>query len=271
MARTGALITSLTNESVKLARSLTDRKARRASDLFLAEGRDMLMRAERGGFVPQHVFMQDTAAGEAWSGSIARWALSQEARVSSVTEGVMAKLSSMNNPSPVAAILRQRHALLPATVDIRPQDTWLALEDIRDPGNLGSILRTADAAGAKGVILVGDCADPFSPEAVRASAGSIFAVPVVSRAMDRFIGWSSGWPGSILGSSASGTIDFRQATYRHPVLLLIGSESHGLSAGLTGICHQLARVPMSGTAESLNVAIAAALFLYEVRRTYLPA
>ncbi len=263
------IITSLANESIKLARSLSDRKVRRETGLFLAVGRDMLERARAGGYKPHSLFVDVRATGETWANSLQAWEQGTKARVSHVTETVMAKLSGMSNPPAVAALLKQRHAMLPMATGFSEQDTWLVLEDIRDPGNLGTILRTADAAGAKGVILVGDCADVFSPEAVRASTGSIFAMPVVTTTTDDFAKWATNWPGLILGSAASGAVDYRDAAERHPVLLLIGSESHGLSARLTAVCQTLARIPMSGTAESLNAATATALLLYEVRRRYL--
>lgn len=264
------IITSLANESIKLARSLSDRKVRRETGLFLAVGRDMLERARTGGYKLHSLFVDVRAAGEPWAHSLQAWEHGGKARVSHVTEAVMAKLSGMSNPPPVAAMLKQRQAALPTSTGVSEPDTWLVLEEVRDPGNLGTIIRTADAAGAKGVILVGDCADAFSPEAVRASTGSLFAVPVVSVTTGQFVEWAAGWPGLILGSAASGAVDYRGAADRHPVLLLIGSESNGLSARLTGLCHRLARIPMAGTAESLNAATATALLLYEVRRRYLP-
>ena len=95
--------------------------------------------------------------------------------------------------------------------------------------------------------------------------------PIATASADQFIEWAKNWPGLILGSAASGAADFRTAADRHPVLLLIGRESNGLSARLIGLCHRLARIPMAGTTESLNAATATALLLYEVRRTFLGA
>ncbi len=174
-ARDSEIITSLANESIKLARSMSDKKARRETGLFLAEGREMLERARAGGYKPHSLYVDVRAASEPWAHNLQTWEQGAKLRVSHVTEAVMAKLSGMSNPPPVAALLKQRHAKLPAVAGLSEPDTWLVLEDIRDPGNLGTIIRTADAAGAKGVVLVGDCADAFSPEAVRASTGSVFA------------------------------------------------------------------------------------------------
>lgn len=267
--RDGEVIQSLANDSVKRARALSERKARRDTGLFLAEGRDMLERARAGGFAPEHLFVVETAVGAAWAMALADWATTAGARVSTVTQTVMARLSAMANPSSVAAVLRQRHAKLPGRDRLAPADTWIVLEELRDPGNLGSIVRTTDAAGAKGIILAGDSADPFSPEAVRASTGSIFAVPVVETSLDTLADWITGWPGLILGSAASGAVDYREAADPRPVLLLIGSEANGLSARLTGHCHRLVRIPMTGTAESLNAAIATAVLLFEIQRPFL--
>lgn len=267
--RGGEVIRSFGNETVKLARSLADRKARRAHGLFFAEGLEMIERAKSGGYRPKQLFIAEDAAFDGRVAPLRAWVEAMEARVAYVAPAVMAKLSAMGNPPAVAAMLETRSGSLPNAAEMKPPDTWIALEELRDPGNLGTIIRTTDAAGAKGLILVGDCADPFAPEAVRASTGSLFAVPVVSVTTEAFTTWAAGWPGLILGSAATGAVDYHAAPDRHPVLLLIGSEANGLSARLTGLCHKLARIPMAGTAESLNAAIATALLLFEVRRKFL--
>ncbi|MFO1172001.1 MAG: RNA methyltransferase [Hyphomicrobiaceae bacterium] len=269
MATDGEIITSFGNATIKLARSLADRKARREHGVFFAEGLEMLERAKAGGYRIRQLFIAENAAFEARVAPLRAWAEASEARVAHVAPPVMAKLSAMSNPPPVAALLEPKPAALPNVTQVTSEDTWVVLEELRDPGNLGTIIRTADAAGARGVILVGDCADPYAPEAVRASTGSVFAVPVATASVEAFAQWAAEWPGLILGSAATGAADYHGAAGRHPVLLLIGSEANGLSARLTGLCHRLARIPMAGTAESLNAAIATALLLYAVRRPFL--
>lgn len=268
-SRDGEIITSFGNATIKLARSLADRKARREHGLFFAEGVEMLERAQAGGYHVRQLFIAENAAFDPRVAPLRAWAENSRARVAHVAPAVMAKLSAMNNPPPAAALLEPKPAALPNPATPTPPDTWVVLEELRDPGNLGAIIRTADAAGAKGIILVGDCADPYAPEAVRASTGSVFAMPVATANVDDFTAWAADWPGLILGSAATGAIDYHDAADRHPVLLLIGSEANGLSARLTGLCHALARIPMAGTAESLNAAIATALLVYEVRRPFL--
>jgi TrmH family RNA methyltransferase len=143
---------------------------------------------------------------------------------------------------------------------------WVALEAIRDPGNLGTIIRTADAVGASGVALVGTCCDPYSHEAVRASMGSIFNVPLVRVSQESFLVSAAGWKGDVVGTHLSGREDFRAARYRPPTLLAMGSEGPGLSPALAAACSRLVKIPMAGRLDSLNLAVATALMLYEIRK-----
>ena len=149
----------------------------------------------------------------------------------------------------------------------RPSKTglWLALEEIRDPGNLGTIIRTADAAGADGVILVGDCCDPYAPECVRATTGSIFAMPLVKMPTVQFVEFLSGWAGESVGTSMTAKASYRRE-YTRPTLLVMGSESRGLTAPVAAACKTLVSIPMRQGVESLNVATAAALMLFEAVR-----
>ena len=148
----------------------------------------------------------------------------------------------------------------------KPEEIWIALERIKDPGNLGTIVRTADAVGAAGVILVGPSVDPFSLEAVRATMGSIFHVPLFRADEDAFLSFRAGWPGTVVGTHLWGDVDFRAADYRSPVLLLMGNEQSGLTDHLAQACDQLVRIPMAGEADSLNLAVATAVMLYEINR-----
>jgi TrmH family RNA methyltransferase len=242
------VITSLQNPTVKLVRSLAQKKHRQETGLFVAEGRAMLERARQEGWPPQTVL---SATSEDAGGSAQHLAVSKQ---------IMASLSAMENATDVIGIFAQRFAEA-----ILPEGLWLALEDIRDPGNLGTIIRTADAAGAKGIVLAGTCCDPYSPEAVRATTGSIFAVPIVKRERAAFVDELKAWPGDIVATAMTAKEDFRRS-YRAPVMLLLGSEGAGLSSMLTAAATVGVRIPMAKGPESLNVATAAALMLYEIAR-----
>ena len=133
---------------------------------------------------------------------------------------------------------------------------------MRDPGNLGTIVRTADAAGCGGVILVGDCCDPYSVEAVRATMGSVFAVKIAKATAPDFIAWRQAWPGSVVGTLLTATTDFRAADYRAPTLILMGNEQAGLTPDLAAICDVNVKIPMRGRADSLNLAVATGVMIY---------
>ena len=143
-------------------------------------------------------------------------------------EKVLAAITRRDNPQTVVGVFEQR---LPP-LDGHPPgggDVWVALDRVRDPGNLGTIIRTVDAVGAKGVILVGDTTDPFSVETVRATMGSIFAVPVARATPEAFLAWRKGFPGLVAGTHLNGAVDYRTVDfYRRPVLLLMGNEQQGL-------------------------------------------
>jgi TrmH family RNA methyltransferase len=150
------------------------------------------------------------------------------------------------------------------SLDRSSSDTWLVAERLRDPGNLGTILRTGDAVGAGGLILIGECVDPFSVEAVRASMGALFTVPVVQCEWDAFLPWLRAGPGQLVGLSLDTTVNYRSARYAAPTFLLTGNEAQGMPDGYAAQCDLLVKIPMLGKADSLNAAVATAVMAYEV-------
>ena len=245
-------IKSPQNPAIKLIRALSEKKFRQESGLFVAEGWEMLERARSQGWVPEHLISTEP---------ISRWGDTQPIYV---TEKIMEGLSGQNNPQSALATFKQRFA-----ANVGPHGVWVGLEDMRDPGNLGTIIRTVDATGAAGVILLGQSCDPYSRECVRASTGSIFAVPLVKMETAEFIAVIKSWKGDVVGTHLKATEDFRR-NYNQSTLLVMGSEGRGLSDGLTEACKALVRIPMKGSAESLNVATATALMLYEIQKAVLP-
>ena len=258
-------ITSLANPIVKDIRGLTLPKNRKASGLFVAEGLKLVADGMQAGWPLRTLVHANAVAAQPL---VARLAASTHAKggtVIAVSEPVLAKISRRDNPQTVIGVFEQR---LTKTAAIRPKagDVWVALEAVRDPGNLGTIVRTADAVGAAGVILVGDTVDPFSVEAVRATMGSIFAVPLVRASRAEFSALAKAWPGTVAGTHLSATVDYRKADYRTPVLLVMGGEQAGLTAEATALCKMLVKIPMAGKADSLNLAAATAVMLFEIRR-----
>lgn len=262
------LITSLTNDRIKAIRALEMRKVRKETGLFVAEGTSLLVTARDHGFVPEALVYQTGTATSGVARGLVRHALDAGSEVLEVSEAVLAKLASKDNPQTLLGVFRQRFIEPPAPAKVG-QGTWLALEEIRDPGNLGTIVRTADAAGCAGVILVGTTCDPYAIEAIRATMGSIFAVPLVKMDQQAFVALARAWPGDVIGTHLAAREDFRKVDYKDPVLLLMGGEGPGLSSGAAASCTTLVKIPMAGELDSLNLAIATALMLYQIRGPHL--
>jgi len=269
MRREAKIITSLTNERVKAIRALDMRKERRETGLFVAEGASILVTAREHGFVPETLVYQGGGAAAGVVRDLVQWALAQDVEVLEVSEAVLAKLASKDNPQSMLGVFRQRWGELPAPAKLGKDAVWLALEEVRDPGNLGTIVRTVDAVGAAGVILIDNSCDPYSREAIRATMGSIFAAPLVRVSREHFLAWRAGWPGEVVGTHLEAKEDFRKAAYKSPVLLVMGSEGPGLSESLARSCTKLIKIPMAGRLDSLNLAVATALTLYQLRGAHL--
>jgi len=262
-------ITSLQNERVKAIRALEMRKARKETGLFVAEGAALLVTAREHGFAPQTLVYRAGTAQSGIAKGLVAWALGAGAECLEVSEAVLGKLASKDNPQSLLAVFRQRWAEAPAADKAARGAVWLALEEVRDPGNLGTIIRTVDAVGAAGVILIGTSCDPYSRECVRATMGSVFAVPMVKMTREAFLAWRSGWRGDVVGTHLEAHEDFRTASYRAPVLVVMGSEGPGLSEPVAKACTRLVKIPMAGGLDSLNLAVATALILYQIRGSHL--
>lgn len=258
-------VSSLQNDRIKAIRALDMRKTRKETGLFVAEGASLIVTARDQGYVPETLVYRAGSASEGIARGLVTWALDKGTEVLEVTEAILEKLAAKDNPQSLLAVFRQQWAEPPAAEKLQPAATWVALEEIRDPGNLGTILRTVDAAGAGGIILVGTCCDPFARETIRATMGSIFAVPLVRMDREAFLQLCRVWPGDIIGTHLLATSDFRKVTYRGPAMLVMGSEGPGLSQALAATCTQLVKIPMAGRLDSLNLAVATALTLFQIR------
>ena len=259
-------ITSLANPIVKDIKALSQKKTRDETRTFMAEGLKLVIDAIELGWAIRTLVYAKSAKGKPLVEQIAARTIASGGLVLEVTEKVLSAITRRDNPQMVVGIFDQRWSALN---DIRPKanETWVALDRVRDPGNLGTIIRTADAAGASGVILVGDCTDPFSMETVRATMGSLFAVPLIKTQADEFLRWKKGSGAQVVATHLAGAVDYRVIDYaRRPVVLLMGNEQSGLPEDLARQADALARIPQTGRADSLNLAIATAVMLFEARR-----
>jgi len=255
------LVTSLTNPTVKSVRALHLRKERDASGLFVAEGLKIVTEAVELGHPPRILMYGKDAEGHPLLKRAIQATQAARGEVIEVTHDILAKVSRRDNPQAVVAVFAQAYTPL---AELKPDAApcFVALHRVRDPGNLGTIVRTADAAGCGAVILVGECCDPYSVEAVRATMGSIFAVPIVRASEAEFAGWRSGWPGSVVGTLLTATVDHRQASYVQPTMILMGNEQQGLTPDMAALCDVNVKIPMRGRADSLNLSVATGIMIY---------
>jgi RNA methyltransferase, TrmH family len=258
-------ISSLTNDSVKLIKSLEMRKARKETGLFVAEGASILIAAAGHGHHPETLVVRAGSAQDGAPRALLDAAIARGTGVLEVTSAILEKLSAKDNPQTMLGVFKHMWAEPPASNTIGTGSVWLALEEVRDPGNLGTIIRTAEAAGAAGIILAGTCCDPWSRECVRATMGSIFAVPLVRMEIDPFHALLTAWPGETVGTHLEASEDFRRVPYSTPALLVMGGEGPGLSVATAKACARRVRIPMAGRLDSLNLAIATALVLYQIQ------
>ena len=254
-------VTSLTNPTVKAVRALHMRKERDETGLYVAEGLKAVIEGVETGHAPKILMNGQSAADHPLLQNAIRATQQARGEVIEVTQDILAKVSRRDNPQAVVGVFPQAFQTL---ADVKPgaAQCVVALHRVRDPGNLGAIIRTADSAGCGAVILVGECCDPYSVEAVRATMGSIFAVPLVRATEAEFAAWRPGWPGSVVGTLLSAEVDHRQAAYARPALVLMGNEQQGLTPDMAALCDVNVKIPMRGRADSLNLSVATGIMIY---------
>lgn len=260
------LITSAANPLVKRIRGLAERKQRRREGVFFVEGLQPVWQAvEAGATIELFVVAPDLLVSERARELLA----AQEARgvrVAHLAASIFTSLSDRDGPTGLGAIVRARLARL-EELPVREDAPLVALHRIGNPGNLGTIIRTADATGAGGIILLGETTDPFAPAAVKASMGALFALPIAHTTdPEQFFAWAAERGVAIVTTSARATDEHWGIRYPRPLAILLGSEGDGLPPDLLARGDLRVRIPMAGTARSLNLAVAAGVLLYEIRR-----
>ncbi len=260
-------VTAFSNSTVKRLRSLRDKKARRLERLFLAEGLRIIAEARDSGRLPEIIAFSGAGAEHPLAAAIIAETEAAGGEAIETSSEILAKMSGKDNPQMVVAAYRQPETALDQ-VDRAKAPLWIVAQALRDPGNLGTILRTGDAAGAGGLILVDDCADPFSVEAVRASMGALFTQAIAAAGWGEFLAWLRSGPGQLVGTSLRPETDYLDGEYCAPCFLLIGNEQQGLPAEYEAECDLLVKIPMAGRADSLNAAVAAAVMAFQVKASW---
>ena len=270
-------ITSLQNPRIKAIRALSRRKRRQETGLFFAEGIRLVGEAVQTGADVETLVVAPDLLRSDFGRDTVRRAREEGVEILEVGAEVFRSLSGKDGPAGIGVVARQRWTALDDTgVGLEgggssPNDAaaaatlgWVVLEDVGSPGNLGSILRTSEAVGGAGVILLGATTDPYDPEAVRGSMGAVFSQQVIRSSLEALIQWKRETGIPMIGTSDAAPADFRSATYAPPLLLCLGGEQHGLSKEAIEACDTVVSIPMAGRADSLNLAVAAGVMLYEV-------
>lgn len=256
-------ITGFSNPLIKQVRSLREKKHRKREGLFLAEGLRIMTEAREAGCLPEMLFRCAGRDSHALEIALEGEVLNAGGDVIETSADILSKLSGKDNAQTVIGVYREHPTALCA-LDRTTAPIWLVAQAMRDPGNLGTMLRTGDAVGAGGLILIDDCTDPFSVEAVRASMGAIFTQKVVQCRWEEFVPWLRGDVGQLVGTSLNTDFDYQQPSYTAPCFILTGNEAQGLPPDYAAECDLLVKMPMLGKADSLNAAMATAVMAYEV-------
>ncbi len=260
------VISSRSNARIKAIRALREKRERDANGTFFAEGRRLLQAAIQTGAVIEEVVL----APERLDGAEERLVEQLDelgVPMLEVTPDLFDLIAFREEAQSIGAVVRQRWETLGSVTDSRR--CWLALHDIQHPGNLGTLIRTCDAAGGDGVIISGRSTDPYHPMAVRGTLGALFSQRIVRATEAEFARWLPTSGCLVIGTSPDGDADYRELDYvSKPVVIMGGNERIGISKEQIALCDHLVRIPMAGYVESLNLGIATALVLYEVLRQH---
>lgn len=255
-------ITSAANSFIKDLKSLHAKKGRAEKGLFLAEGARLALEAAELGRWPEAFLFSPVALERPQVRTLLEQAERRGVRIVETSESILGQVSKRDNPQTVIGAYRQ----LLAPLDALDGDLVVALEGVRDPGNFGTIMRTADSVGAGGVVLVGETCDPFSVEAVRATMGSIFAVKLAHASFDELTMFAKARGAALIGASLNGAHLGADHVLPERLVLLMGNEQSGLCTEHEEACDLLVKLPMRGRADSLNLGVATGVMLYDLWR-----
>jgi RNA methyltransferase, TrmH family len=264
MAQGGVEITSPANPRVKQLVALRHRRARDRAGVTLVEGYEELDLALSAGVRPLTLYVCPDLAGDAAQPMIGRVA-DLGGEVIRVSRPVFAKIAYRESPDGWLAVVPAVPAGL-SLLDPGPRPLVLVCEGVEKPGNLGAILRTADAAGVAAVIAADPVTDWGNPNVVRASKGTVFSVPVASATSAEVLAWIAGRSLALVAAAPDGDVLLTDADLSGPTAIVVGSEAHGLPAAWLDRAGTRVRIPMFGRADSLNVATSAAILVYEAVR-----
>ena len=256
------MITSLANPTIKQIRKLRDKKERQATGKFFIEGLRIVGDAIASDWPVDQLVYSPERMTSLFGQQTVQTFVDRGGEALEVSGAVFDSISLKDGPQGLGALVSQRWLPLDE-VQVASGDTWVALDFIADPGNLGTILRTCDAVGAKGILLLDQSTDPFDPAAVRASMGALFSCGLVKTSFAAFSAWKKREVVPVYGTSDKSSRDYHFCDYPDRLVVLMGSERQGLQEQHVQLCDEIVSIPMNGTGDFLNLAVATALVVYE--------
>lgn len=257
------MITSSSNAQIKEIRKLRDRKERQATGLFYIEGLRIVGEAVELNEGIESLIIAPELLISDFGQKLVQVHQEKGGLILEVSQQVFQNLSMKEGPQGIAAVLRQRWANLEELV-VKPDDCWVVLDSIADPGNLGTILRTSDSTGCGGVILLDQCTDPYDPSSIRASMGALFNQKLVKASFEAFADWKGRTSIQLVGTSDKAKQNYHTYVFPTNLAVIMGSERHGLQQKHLDLCDAVVRIPMTGVSDSLNLAVATGVVLYEI-------
>lgn len=250
----------------KIKKLQTNRLYRDKKALFFAEGVRNFVQAVDQGFSVDTLIYSEKLLISPVARKLVRHLKRAAVSFTRLSPEQFRSISQTERASGVGAIFRQHTQKLD---EIKPggHTCWTVLSEIRSPGNLGSLIRTSAAIGASGFILLGDSIDPFDPNVVRATMGAIFKQNIARASPSELSAWINLHKLQVIGAAPNGSLNYNQVCYNHPTILMLGNERSGLTKDQESMCQKIVRIPMANGMDSLNVAIAGSLLLYEVFRS----
>jgi TrmH family RNA methyltransferase len=256
------MITSKTNPRIKFIKELRKKKTRDETGLFYVEGIRPVGAAFEAGWEIEEILVAPGLLRSDFALGMIDKAGKSGITITETSNDAFLSISEKEGPQGISAVVHQKFSSLNILEKIG--SVWVGLESIQDPGNLGTIMRTADSSGMKGLILLDNCTDPFGMEAVRASMGAIFSIGIVLATFEMFQSWQNKSHFELIGTSDKAILNYRKIEYPANLILMMGSEQKGLTEPFINLCTNMVSIPMAGKSDSLNLAVATGIILYEI-------
>lgn len=258
-------ITSFSNVLIKHISSLKDKKYSKKHNLFIVEGFEFVLKAINNNWNITHLLYSSLAEQNQILPNIITAALNQKVDVIKTNNAILKKITAKENTQKIIAVVKTKINLLD-NLCLQPNTNYLALNNIRDAGNLGTIIRSCVAFSIPAILLIGETIYPFNLEAVRASVGFIFDIQIYSASELDFLNFIKQKKVNLIGADANSNNDFRKIKYTNTNIIIMGNEKEGLALDISKICNTLVKIPQNKHLNSLNLSVAASLMLFQAQQ-----